>query len=84
MFPNVYNQSSSDTINISLETLLVKYFEIQCKLHEKDLYYVHFKSEYISVSLATQALFMRQDDRLDLKYFFIDFYSIFLYSHHKG
>lgn len=35
MFPNVYNQFSSDTIKSSLEILLVKYFEIQCKLHEK-------------------------------------------------
>lgn len=55
MFPNVYNQSS-DTINISLEILLVRYIEIQCKLHEKDFYYVHFEPEHISISLATQAL----------------------------
>lgn len=57
MFLNVYNQSFSDTINISLEILLVKYFEIQRKLHEKDFYYVHFQPEHISVSLATQTLF---------------------------
>lgn len=57
MFPNVYNQSFSDTINISLEILLVKCFEIQCKLQEKDFYDVHFTPEHISVSLATQTLF---------------------------
>lgn len=57
MFPNVYNHSSFDIINISLKIPLVKYFEINCKLCEKDFYFIHFKSEHISVSSTIQALF---------------------------